>query len=225
VTVTLSASDNDSVSNTVYSRDSGVTWSLYTGPITIDREGINQISFRSTDRAGNVESVQSITLNVDTSAPTIMVSMLEEGGIYENAADLMPQFTVTDSGSGVDNSKTKSMLDGRSFEVGTTIPLYTLPLGQHTWTLTASDMAGNQVSRTVLFQTITSMDSLKSLVTRLKMSSEIENAGIYNSLLKKVENRNLNSFVNEVEAQSGKHISNEAAKYLLRDARFLLSQE
>jgi hypothetical protein len=117
------------------------------------------------------------------------------------------------------------MLDGRSFEVGTTIPLYTLPLGQHTWTLTASDMAGNQVSRTVLFQTITSMDSLKSLVTRLKMSSEIENAGIYNSLLKKVENRNLNSFVNEVEAQSGKHISNEAAKYLLRDARFLLSQE
>jgi hypothetical protein len=68
------------------------------------------------------------------------------------------------------------------------------------------------------------MESLKTLVTRFTANNEMDNAGIANSLLKKLEDHNLNSFVNEVEAQSGKHISFEAAAYLLRDARYLLSQ-
>ncbi|MGE7768656.1 hypothetical protein [Peribacillus sp. NPDC096540] len=38
-------------------------------------------------------------------------------------------------------------------------------------------------------------------------------------------NNDLNSFMNEVKAQSGKQISNEAATYLLRDAQYVLSQQ
>jgi hypothetical protein len=41
----------------------------------------------------------------------------------------------------------------------------------------------------------------------------IDNAGITDSLLEKLADNDLISFVNEVKAQSGKHISSEAAEY------------
>jgi hypothetical protein len=37
-----------------------------------------------------------------------------------------------------------------------------------------------------------------------------------------LKNKDLKSFINEVKAQSNKHISSEAASYLLRDAEYLL---
>ncbi|MFF5401151.1 hypothetical protein ACFY5J_28600 [Peribacillus butanolivorans] len=104
-------------------------------------------------------------------------------------------------------------LDSHSYQIGTTIPLYTLPLGQHTLVVSSSDLAGNQVSKTVHFQTVASIDSLKALVTR-----------IVDSLQDKLANNELKGFVNEVKAQSGKHISGEASKYLLRNAQYLDTQ-
>jgi len=69
------------------------------------------------------------------------------------------------------------------------------------------------------------MNSLKELVTRFTKNNWIDNAGIANSLQAKLVNNGLSSFVQEVQAQSGKHVSSEAAAYLLRDAQFLLSQQ
>ncbi|USK36708.1 hypothetical protein LIT25_26660 (plasmid) [Bacillus sp. F19] len=115
-------------------------------------------------------------------------------------------------------------LDSHSYQIGTTIPLYTLPLGQHTLVVSSSDLAGNQVSKTVHFQTVASIDSLKAVVTRIVDTKWIDNAGIADSLQDKLANNELKGFVNEVKAQSGKHISGEAAKYLLRDAQYLDAQ-
>lgn len=50
----------------------------------------------------------------------------------------------------------------------------------------------------------------------------IDNGGIASSLQKKLDQVSLAAFRNEVEAQSGKHIDGEAAKYLLRDAEALI---
>jgi uncharacterized lipoprotein YddW (UPF0748 family) len=74
-TVSLNASDNCSgVAATEYSTDGGVTWQPYTGSFVVQDEGTISILYRSTDVAGNAESQKSITLNIDTSAPTITLS-------------------------------------------------------------------------------------------------------------------------------------------------------
>ncbi|MFE5430697.1 hypothetical protein [Peribacillus simplex] len=137
------------------------------------------------------------------------MTVLGDNSIYKDSVDLTSKFALTDNLSGVDYSKTTMTLDSHSYQIGTTILLYTLPLGQHTLVVSSSDLAGNQVSKTVHFQTVASIDSLKALVTR-----------IVDSLQDKLTNNELKGFVNEVKAQSGKHISGEASKYSLTQLRF-----
>ncbi|WP_156157869.1 hypothetical protein [Gordoniibacillus kamchatkensis] len=45
--------------------------------------------------------------------------------------------------------------------------------------------------------------------------------GIASSLTQKLVDGDLNSFVHEVQAQSGKHVNSDAARYLLRNAQAL----
>ncbi|MNR20830.1 hypothetical protein D3C85_1376950 [compost metagenome] len=45
--------------------------------------------------------------------------------------------------------------------------------------------------------------------------SWIDNKGIENSLLQKLEHNQLDAFIHEVEAQSGKHITAAAAQIML----------
>ncbi|KQX46764.1 OmpL47-type beta-barrel domain-containing protein [Paenibacillus sp. Root444D2] len=222
VTVSLTAEDHLSgVAAIEYSVDGGANWQDYQAPVTINQDGSYIIMFRSVDNAGNVETARSISFNLDAHTPSVTISSPIDGNSYSDSGDLRLQLTVTDDISGVDNSKTTVTLDGQTLQHGTTIPLYSLALGSHTITVTSSDLAGNTHQETVTFQTITTIDSLKALVTRFSDNNWIDNGGIANSLQKELEKGNLESFINEVQAQSGKHISSEAAAYLLRDASFL----
>jgi hypothetical protein len=168
----------------------------------------------------------TITIMIDKTPPVITVTGLEYG-TYSNSEDITPILTISDSLSGVDSSKTTITIstDGeiQAVQQGAAIPLYTLPLGWHTLTVTASDLAGNTSSVTVSFQTTATVQSLQALVTRFADAGWIDNAGIANSLQNKLAKNNLEAFVNEVQAQSGKHIPEQAAGFLLRDAQYLLS--
>ncbi|MFN2510314.1 MAG: OmpL47-type beta-barrel domain-containing protein [Pyrinomonadaceae bacterium] len=74
-TVTLSAIDNCAgVASTEYSTDGGATWQPYSGSFVVQNEGITTILHRSTDQASNTETAKSITLKVDTIAPTITLT-------------------------------------------------------------------------------------------------------------------------------------------------------
>ncbi|MCJ8014217.1 carbohydrate-binding protein [Paenibacillus sp. KQZ6P-2] len=226
LTLELASSDKESgVAKLEYSLDGGSTWIPYDGPVVLDQDGKAAVSYRSTDKAGNVEDVKIVSFNLDTTAPVIEVTVPEDGSTYEDSGDFTPQIALTDNMSGIDNSKTTVTLDTNAYQIGTTVPLYKLPLGLHTLVVTSSDMAGNQGSKTVQFQTVASVASLQALVNYFVSNNEIDNAGIANSLQAKLKNNNLNSFVNEVQAQSGKHISSEAAEYLLRDAQYVLAQK
>jgi hypothetical protein len=66
---------------------------------------------------------------------------------------------------------------------------------------------------------------MQALVTRFTNAGWIDNAGIATSLQSKLSANALAAFVNEVQAQNGKHIAGQAAQYLIRDAQFLLSQK
>ena len=225
VTVTLKATDDLSgVTKTDYSLDSGKTWLAYTAPVTLSQDSKYTLSYRSTDNAGNVEAVKTVGFNLDTAAPTITVSGLVYG-TYSDSMDITPVLALSDNLSGVDSGKTTVTLDGDGLQQGVTIPLYTLPLGTHTLTVMASDLAGNTSSQSVVFQTEASVLSLQDLITRFTNAGWIDNSGIASSLQDKLANNDLAAFINEVQAQSGKHISSQSAGYLIRDARYLLSKQ
>ncbi|WP_233531936.1 carbohydrate binding domain-containing protein [Paenibacillus alkalitolerans] len=225
VTVTLNATDDlSAVTSTVYSLDGGTTWQAYAGPVTLNQDSNYTFSYRSTDHAGNEEIAKSIGFNLDTTAPTVTVSGLMDD-TYSTSMDITPNITLNDSLSGVDSGKTTVTLNGDAILQGEKIPLYTLPLGSHRFVVTATDMAGNTVIKTVAFNTATNIKSLQELVTRFANAGWIDNAGIANSLQVKLEANNLSDFISEIQAQSGKLISNQAANYLIRDAQYLITQQ
>ncbi|WP_162262903.1 right-handed parallel beta-helix repeat-containing protein [Paenibacillus sp. Soil787] len=220
LTVSLNAKDNlSSVTQTVYSIDGGATWNPYTQPISFSKDGKYTLSYRSTDNSGNEEPAKSLSFSLDATAPVITVSAPKEEN-YLDSGDLIPQFTVTDDMSGVDGSKTVATLDGQNVQQGTGIPLYKLNLGSHTFTVKASDTAGNEQTTTVTFQTTANMESLKKLVERFAQN-KVFKQDVADSLQDQLAKGDLNGFIKKVQGYSGKQISSDVANYLIRDARYV----
>jgi hypothetical protein len=70
VDVTLSATDTVSgVLVTKYSLDGGLTFLPYTTPIHLTQSGTHTIQYFSTDRAGNDETIRSVTISISNTPP------------------------------------------------------------------------------------------------------------------------------------------------------------
>jgi VCBS repeat-containing protein len=73
--LTLSATDDLSgVAKTEYRINNG-EWTTYSGSIPAFHDGVYQVDYRSVDQAGNVEAIQSKTIQVDTTAPDFSVRL------------------------------------------------------------------------------------------------------------------------------------------------------
>jgi uncharacterized protein YjdB len=221
VSLSLSAADEESgVNSIMYSLDNEA-FMTYTDAITVDTSGKHILQYYSIDKAGNKEDVHTQSINMDLDGPIIVITQ-PTADSYSDAENLIPKFTVNDSVSGLDVSKTTVTLDGQAISQDSSIPLYTLALGEHVISVTAIDNAGNESTQTVSFKSITNVNGLKALITCFAKLGSIDNSGIANSLTQKLNNNDLKSFINEVEAQASKHIEGEASKILLRDAQALL---
>lgn len=220
VSISLSAADDGSGAvATEYSMGDGTVWQAYAEPITLSSNATHVLSYRSKDAAGNTEKAQTVTVRLDAAAPAIAVSA-PVAGSYRTTEDLTPQFTAHDADSGIDPSLTTATLDGSPVQPGAIIPLYTLPLGTHTYKVSAVDMAGNAGAVEVQFRTVTDMAALKELVLRFTEKGWI-NAGISEGLKQKLDKGDLQGFISQVEQLRGQLVTVEAADYLLRDARSL----
>lgn len=136
MTVTLAATDALSgVAQTFYTVE-GSAPRLYTAPFSVAGDGTHSVTFWSTDRAGNTEAPQGLTLRVDQTAPTVQwgtpTPALNASRWYQSAVDV--PFTVSDALSGVAGANPPSPLHltGEGWNV--------------TGTVTVTDAAGNNAA-------------------------------------------------------------------------------
>ncbi|MCK9861479.1 Ig-like domain-containing protein [Paenibacillus sp. ATY16] len=209
-----------------------VTWTVSgldgtaTGAATIDGTGLlsavadGNVRVTATASDGSGVSGSSVVM-IDSAAPTITVIGLTDGSTLGNAGEFSVQVALTDNLSGVDGSKTTVTLDANPYAPGSPVPLYTLAPGSHALAVSSTDLAGNTATVTLTFTIDVDLETLQELVTLFADNGSIDSHGISNSLLKKLEAGQLEAFMNEVKAQRGKHIAEESADYLLRDAHLI----
>ncbi|MBC2582112.1 hypothetical protein HGI79_17885 [Clostridium sp. DJ247] len=114
--VNLSAIDKETgVANTYYSLNDN-TFTEGTS-ITVDKEGVNKISFYSVDKVGNKETVQTIYVKIDKTAPVTT----SNAPTTWSKEDVTVNLTATDAQSGVD--KTLYSIDGSDYLEGTSFTL------------------------------------------------------------------------------------------------------
>jgi hypothetical protein len=167
VTVTLSPSDAGSgmsggSAKTEYSTDGGTTWTTGTSltitadPVTHATDGITTISYRSVDAAGNVASVQTCRVRLDTRKPTpraLWVASARRGHtatLKYRVNDVLPNggtATVTIKVKTLHGTLKKTLRCGvkavnTTFSVRFTVPL-TWKAGTYKFYVYATDTAGN----------------------------------------------------------------------------------
>ncbi|WP_327589795.1 ThuA domain-containing protein [Nonomuraea sp. NBC_00507] len=77
VSVTLKAADEDGgsgVDKTEYQLDEG-NWTAYGEPVNVTGEGQHELRYRSTDKAGNVEEVKTLTLTIASSSSQVKLTV------------------------------------------------------------------------------------------------------------------------------------------------------
>lgn len=195
--------------------------------------GEHTLAVRAEDTAGNVTEQSVVFSVVDTIPPEITINS-PIATSYEHHEIVPVDVDVTDEKSGV--ADVVITLDGTSVSDGDEIDLLDLELGDHMLTVRAEDNAGNVGETSVTFTVEATLQSLTATVERLSEEGGITNAGITRSLLRQLRaaqasvdagrlidaRGQLGAFIEEVEAQRGKHITESAADLLVTDAKVVL---
>ncbi len=146
VTVTLSVSETGSgIASTVYRVDGGAfqggTSIAIPAPADHSNDGVHTIEYRSTDNAGNVESLRSATVRIDTTLPTTT----DDAPSGWSSSPVTVTLTPGDALSGV--ASTQYRVDGGVFQSGTSVaipaPVDHSNDGVHTIDYSSTDNAGN----------------------------------------------------------------------------------
>jgi ElaB/YqjD/DUF883 family membrane-anchored ribosome-binding protein len=181
-------------------------------------EGANQTAQgAATDAAGNTATASVTGINVDKTAPTIAITSPTSTS-YVNTVQFPITWTASDALSGL--ATQSATFDGAAVTNGQSINLLNQTIGTHTVTVTATDNAGNVKTTTASFFIVVTATSLSNTIDSLLASGGITNAGQANSLKAKLPSQ-LNAFINELNAQRGKKITEQAYQTLLAAAQYL----
>ncbi len=140
VTVSLQAADDWSGVASVGYRLDGGPWTTYDGAFRISADGRHALEYRATDFAGNVEAVETSSIDLDLTPPDVRI--LAPVGIVTTSA-VAVQWQGSDATSGVAGYEV-SIDGGPATAVGLqATATVTLGLGPHTILVRATDVAGN----------------------------------------------------------------------------------
>lgn len=92
----------------------------------------------------------------------VEIEGLTEGATYGDSTTKVVSWTAPGSAS-------SAMLDGNAIENGASVEFYTVPLGQHTLTVTGEGVA----TATLTFTTVTSFDDIAALIARFRSEDRI----------------------------------------------------
>ncbi len=158
-TVTLSLDGAAAIAMAI-SNPATATWSAsLTGLAT----GSHTLQAQATDAAGNTGSSATVTFTVASSPPTIAISGVQQGGLYN--APVTPVVTVTASTPTYTATIT---LDGQPFASGTAVAAE----GSHTLAVAVTDALGSQASASVTFAIDTTPPAIAV--------TGVSNGGVYN---------------------------------------------
>jgi hypothetical protein len=113
----------------------------------LDTGSLGQKTFtvNASDHAGNTESKSVSYTVVDTKAPTIVVTTPAPGAVYAVGEHVTADYSCSDDGSGI-ASCSGSVADGAQLD--------TASAGEKTFTVNATDKAGNPASKTVTYSVL-----------------------------------------------------------------------
>src|SRR3989449_535481 len=156
VTVTLTATDDSSGIAAIHFRTDSGAWQSYVSPFTVPSDGSHAIEYYSTDSSGNNEALRTVTVKIDSTAPSSLVALAgtqAADGSYISSVDVT--LASTDATSGIQSSEYR--VDGGAWRSYASI----FPVsgnGTHTLEYHATDFASN-------------VETAKSSVVRISGSS------------------------------------------------------
>lgn len=196
--------------------------------------GLTTVTFTAGDAAGNSATTTAIVTVVDTVAPTLAIASPQTGD-YVHSDVVAATFSATDAGSGLAAGMPTAALDGAAVANGQSISLLTLALGAHSFVLSATDVVGNSRSQTFTFTVIATFDSLIASVSVFAAQQKVDVSTVKSLLAKlndakeaaqrgstKAATNRLEEFIDLVRAQSGRHITADAAQILVADAQYVI---
>ena len=154
VQVSLAAEDTLSgVGSTQYRVDGG-GWTAYSAPFMVSGEGSHTVEYRSTDVAGNQETVRTLTVRIDTIPPSSSITSLSDGQWVRGTVNVAGG--ASDATSGVaavawsrDNGATWQAASGTT-SWSATWDTTAGPDGDYRLGSRADDVAGNQEGPTFI---------------------------------------------------------------------------
>lgn len=195
-----------------YTSNVGISWTVVDnespaattgcGPssVTSDTAGV---SFTCSATSAGGSASQTVSVKRDATAPSVAY------------AGNQPSYSLTDT-----IAITCSASDALSGLASNTCAGVSGPatsfLGSNTRSATAVDRAGNSATATITFTVVATVGSLCDLVEQY-----VDHHGVAHSLCVKLEHGNIDPFVNEVNAQRGKRLTNAEANLLILLARSL----
>ncbi|MFI7627948.1 PQQ-dependent sugar dehydrogenase [Microbispora rosea] len=173
VTMTVTATDNGTVSSRQYSINGGATWLSANNAVTFSTEGATEVRYRATDSGGNIGQ-GTLTVKIDKTAPALTVSGVDSGD-HGDSTSITPVFSATDAASGV--ASVTAAVGDLQVESGEALPLWKLPLGENELVVTAEDKAGHATKKTAAFTVTTSFEDVKALLTAFRSAGTVTEDG------------------------------------------------
>jgi hypothetical protein len=141
-------------------RESEDARTLAFAPSPVSTDAVHTLLYRSIDRAINVETARSLTVQLDKTSPTVTYTGAATYGILDTVSITC---TATDNLSGVASSTCQDVSG----------PAYNFDPGSNTFSATATDVAGNTGQASVGFTLLVTFGDMCTLSKRF-----VTNAGV-----------------------------------------------